>query len=91
MRIIGTLFISALLLPTLSGCDDDICGAPDQAQYSQPPITPGQDGCQGRAPDTDKTYPLGTRVRLPECLPAYPSEVATCTCSGTSPQWTCPI
>lgn len=81
-------------VPVLVGCGPD-CDAPESAQYSQGAITSGA-GCAGFEPDSEKRYPLGTTVRLPHCLEAYPGAVATCTCNQspvdtTAPYWACPM
>ena len=99
-RLLVVTFVLAAAFP-LVACDGDACGHPSKATYSNLPGADGSIGCKGVAVDrggnaaeVDDTFPVGTVVRLPMCLVAYPDSVATCTCDdvgGAAPQWVCPI
>jgi hypothetical protein len=99
------MFVALVVLAAtfpLAACDNNACGHPSKATYSSPPGAPGSTGCKGfsvdgggSASEVDETFPVGTVVRLPRCLGAYPDEVMTCTCSAlptsTSTGWICPV
>jgi hypothetical protein len=80
----------------LVACND--CGHPDRATYSNPPSPSGSPGCPGlptnrggNPGDADKTFPIGTVVRQPFCLGAYPGDTAFCTCEAGVLQFECPV
>src|SRR5450631_1966820 len=98
--------LTAGLLVANANCSDPACKPPATTTYSCHATTAGSTGCVGGPPanpsagapalDPDKTFPVGCVAHLPYCVPAYPSEVQTCTCldpsatGGTTASWTCP-
>jgi hypothetical protein len=83
----------------MSGCDELTCGPPEEAEFTCEPVAAGTANTCGAIRFKGTTYgegnafPLGCRVRLPECVDAYPDNVQTCDCImlGDAPQWACPI
>jgi len=82
--------------------DLGVCTPPDEVEISCEPLPADstEEGCSGRAyggtpvpgGDEDTVYPIGCEVRYPECLAAFPNNVATCFCTeGVTPTWTCPL
>jgi len=97
--------MAALFLSCTSG--DKTCSPPVRTMYSCQAIPTGSSGCVGGPPsapsagaspiDPDMTFPVGCVAQMPFCVPAYSSEVQTCTCqevgppdAGTAVSWSCP-
>ena len=83
------------------------CSPPARTMYSCEAITGIATGCVGGPPsgssagappvDPDSVFPIGCVAQMPYCVPAYLSEVQTCTCSdlgsgdgGALASWQCP-
>jgi hypothetical protein len=97
MRSLVLAACASCLLVCSTGCDELICNPPSDPEYSCSPVpigTPGTCGelkVQFKTYNTDKGFPEGCSVRLPECT-AH-SSVLTCDCQmeGTELRWVCPI
>jgi hypothetical protein len=98
--------LMATLLLGGTGCDKT-CSPPARTMYSCEAIASGSTGCLGGPPsassagapavDPDRISPVGCVAQLPFCVPAYSSDVQTCSCQdlgspdgGTAPGWVCP-
>ena len=96
----------AIWLLMIAACSSsNRCPAPPGEIISCEPLSPGSIGCVGLCdgaclPQDDagfpyeQTYPVGCKITLPYCSPAFPGEAEICVClqiGGGSPQWDEPI